>query len=212
MRCPSEPRELMWTDVDWETKRITVRSSKNERHNNRVRVMPLFPELEKYLSLAKAEASEGSEYVLPKLRNRKYNPATNMRRIVEKACGTCWDKVFQNCRSTRQTELDRIYPSHVVTSWLGNSEKVAEQYYLQVTDAHFNKAVQEDKPIDTDETIENQDQQPKQKAKQQASEMVGKPPQFKPQDIEKAGLCLALLTGAAESVIPDGFEPSIVCV
>ena len=34
-----------------------------------------------------------------------------------------------------------IYPSHVVVSWIGHSEKVARLHYLQTTDAHFEKAV-----------------------------------------------------------------------
>ena len=29
------------------------------------------------------------------------------------------------------------FPSHVVTTWLGNSVKVAEDFYLQTTDEHF---------------------------------------------------------------------------
>ena len=34
-----------------------------------------------------------------------------------------------------------IYPSHVVVSWIGHSEKVARKHYLQTTDAHFELAV-----------------------------------------------------------------------
>jgi hypothetical protein len=39
-------------------------------------------------------------------------------------------------RSTRQTELVASgFPSHVVCAWLGNSTDVANEHYLQVTDA-----------------------------------------------------------------------------
>ena len=48
--------------------------------------------------------------------------------------------MFQNLRASRQTELANEYPSHVVTAWLGNTEKVASKHYLQVTDAHFDPA------------------------------------------------------------------------
>mgnify|MGYP007037409822 CR=1 FL=1 len=34
-----------------------------------------------------------------------------------------------------------IYPAHVVCQWIGNSEAAARKHYLQVTDAHFEKAV-----------------------------------------------------------------------
>ena len=39
-----------------------------------------------------------------------------------------------------EAELMNQYPIHVVTAWLGNSPKVAMHHYLQVTDAHFEKA------------------------------------------------------------------------
>ena len=63
---------------------------------------------------------------------------------VEKACGKCWPKVFQNCQSTRQTELDKSFSSHTVTKWLGNSVQVARDFYLQVTDKDFDNAVEMD--------------------------------------------------------------------
>jgi hypothetical protein len=34
------------------------------------------------------------------------------------------------------------FPAHVVSAWIGNSVQVAVKHYLQVTDDHFNKAVQ----------------------------------------------------------------------
>ena len=37
-----------------------------------------------------------------------------------------------------------MFPSHVVTAWLGNSERIAEKHYLQVLDSHFDKAVSAD--------------------------------------------------------------------
>ena len=40
-------------------------------------------------------------------------------------------------RASRQTELETQYPLHVVCSWLGNSESVARDSYLLVTDSHF---------------------------------------------------------------------------
>ncbi len=142
MRTPSEPRELKWSDIDWENKRIVVTAPKTEHHGKGKRIMPLFPELEPYLAQALKEAEEGAEYVLPQLRDKAYNPATHMLRIVEKACGQAWPKIFQNCRSTRQTELQEDFPSHVVTKWLGNTDKVAEKYYLQVRDKHFKQALE----------------------------------------------------------------------
>jgi len=42
-------------------------------------------------------------------------------------------------RASRQTELQREFPIHVVCSWLGNSQQVAQQSYLLVTEDDFAK-------------------------------------------------------------------------
>ena len=33
------------------------------------------------------------------------------------------------------------FPEHVVVQWLGHSEKVSREHYLQVTDEHWRRAV-----------------------------------------------------------------------
>ena len=48
--------------------------------------------------------------------------------------------MFQNLRSTRETELAEQYPMHVICSWIGNTQAVAIEHYLQVTDEHFEQA------------------------------------------------------------------------
>ena len=45
-------------------------------------------------------------------------------------------------RSSRETELVETYPVHVVTAWLGNTASVAGKHYLQTTEEHLDKAVQ----------------------------------------------------------------------
>jgi hypothetical protein len=42
-------------------------------------------------------------------------------------------------RASRQTELQREFPLHVVCSWLGNSPRIAQQSYLLVTEDDFAK-------------------------------------------------------------------------
>ena len=53
-----------------------------------------------------------------------------------------WPKLFQNLRSTRETELADDFPMHVVCQWIGNSQTIAAKHYLQVTADHFSKALQ----------------------------------------------------------------------
>jgi hypothetical protein len=43
-------------------------------------------------------------------------------------------------RASRQTELQREFPLHVVCSSLGNTPRIAQQSYLLVTEDDFAKA------------------------------------------------------------------------
>ncbi len=66
----------------------------------------------------------------------------NVVKIIKQAGLKPWPKLFQNCRSSRETELAENYPVQVVCSWIGNSPQVAAKHYLQTTEDHFSKAVQ----------------------------------------------------------------------
>jgi hypothetical protein len=46
----------------------------------------------------------------------------------------------KNRDHSRQTELQREFPLHVVCSWLGNSPRIAQQSYLLVTEDDFARA------------------------------------------------------------------------
>ena len=127
--------------MDWQRGRITVTSPKTEHHaGGESRVIPIFPELRPYLEEAWEQAEPGTEWVLTRYRNTNVNLRTQLLRIIRRAGLTPWPKLFQNLRSTRQTELEESYPSHVVCAWLGNSESVARKHYLQVTDDHYQRA------------------------------------------------------------------------
>ena len=89
------------------------------------------------------QAEEGAEYVITNYRRANSNLRTHFQRIVTRAGVQPWPKLFHNLRATRQTELAEFLPGHVVCAWLGNTEDVAKAHYLQVTDAHFAKALQE---------------------------------------------------------------------
>lgn len=143
LRCPSEILPLTWDDVLWDRSRIIVRSPKTERYRGKgSRVIPMFPELVEPLSRAFAQAPEGAVHVVARYRDGNANLRTQFQRIIERAGITPWQKPFQNLRSTRETELMETYPAHVVVSWIGHSERVAQKHYLQLTDAHFERAVQ----------------------------------------------------------------------
>jgi integrase len=143
LRCPSEHLSLRWDDIDWQGSRIRVRSPKTEHHpGHESRVIPIFPELLPYLQDAHELAADGAEFVIAKRRDSATNLRTTMTKIIRRAGLEPWPKLFHNLRATRQTELEESFPSHVVCAWLGNSQEVARRHYLQVTEEHLQKAVQ----------------------------------------------------------------------
>lgn len=74
------------------------------------------------------------------MRSGKANLRTQMLRILKRARIAHWPKLFQNLRSSRETELMAVYPAHVVCAWLGTTPKVAMKHYLQVTEEDYRKA------------------------------------------------------------------------
>jgi integrase len=141
VRIPSEVLALRWGDVLWDQSKILIRASKTEHHvGKESRLIPLFPELKSFLLQAFAQAEEGAVYVITRYRCPSVNLRTQFLRILAKAGIEPWPKLFQNLRSSRQTELTETWPAHVVCAWIGNSEVVARDHYLQITDEHFIKA------------------------------------------------------------------------
>ena len=141
LRCPSEITPLKWSDIDWEAGKITVNCIKTEHHDGReIRVIPLFEELIGHLVAWRSKAPTELPWVIGRVRSNKTNLRTQLVRIIEEAGLKAWPKLFQNLRSTRETELMETFPAHVVCAWMGNTPKVAAKHYLQVTDEHFAKA------------------------------------------------------------------------
>jgi integrase len=145
LRTPSEVLAQKWVDVDWERERIRISSSKTELHTGKEsRLIPMFPELRPYLQAVWDEAEPGTEYVITRYRELNSNLRTGLERIIKRAGLTPWPKLFQNLRSTRETELTERFPMHVVCQWIGNSAAVAAKHYLQVTEEHYQQAVQQE--------------------------------------------------------------------
>lgn len=156
--------------MNWEAGRITIPSPKTEHHTGHAsRVIPIFPELRPYLNAA-WDLPGNNTYPITFYRDPKQNLRTQFERIIQKAGLQPWPKLFQNLRSSRETELAERFPIQVVVSWMGNSEPVAKKHYLQVTEDHFTKALNE--PCSA-----------LQKALQQAPESAREASQAKPADL-----------------------------
>jgi integrase len=156
LRTPSETFALTLDCVDWELGRIRIPSPKTEYHAGReARTIPLFPELRPYLEYAFDNAEPGSTYFISRHRLASSNLRTQLQRIMNRAGVDPWPRLFQNMRASRETELCRKHPLHVVTSWIGNSAPIAARHYLQVTDLDFAAALERDAPM-----TQNPTQQP----------------------------------------------------
>ncbi len=144
LRCPSEHLGLRWGDIDWERNRMQVTSPKTARYaNGKSRIVPLFPELRRRLEEVWEQAEPGNEFVITRYRDTNANLRTQLLRIIARAGQQPWPRLFHNLRATRQTELSERFPGHVVCDWMGNSQRVADRHYLQTTDSHFEKALDE---------------------------------------------------------------------
>ena len=136
---------LTWADIDWARLKMAVHSPKTEHHQGKdMRIVPIYPELLPYLQEGFEQAAEASVYVITRYRKKNSNLRTSFERIICKAQLKPWPKLFQNLRSSRETELTQKFPLHVVCAWMGNSQLVAAKHYLQVTDDHFQMAVGRD--------------------------------------------------------------------
>ena len=116
---------------------------KTEHHEGGAsRIVPIFPELYPHLYQAFEQADEGAEFCITRYRDPAVNLRAQLLRIIRGAGLQQWPKLWQNLRSTRETELADRFPAHVASAWIGNSVAVAVKHYLQVTDDHFTEALQ----------------------------------------------------------------------
>ena len=151
LRTPSETLSIRWDDIDWQMNRMSIPEPKVAHHQGRgIRSCPIFPELRTILDEAFEIFGEESEYVvaMPGYRAaantemgwKNSNLRTAFMRLLRRAGVPAWPRLFHSMRASRQTELQREFPIHVVCSWLGNSPQVAQQSYLLVTEDDFVRA------------------------------------------------------------------------
>lgn len=125
---------------------------KVEHHEGRgVRTCPLFKELRTVLEEAFEVFGGTSEFVVDADEYRQAaqtdagwknaNLRTQFMKLLTKAGVSPWPRLFHSMRASRQTELQEEFPTHVVCSWIGNSEAIAKESYLLVTEDHFLKAI-----------------------------------------------------------------------
>jgi integrase len=137
-RVPSELSELTWNDIDFAARMITLRSPKTRHHGGEhvMRTVPLFPELMPYLQALADEVGPGidvplSALVFPMAADPTNNLRTRFSKYIIRAGLQPWEKLFQNMRSSRVTELLAQFPATDVCRWMGHSPSVAARFYAQ---------------------------------------------------------------------------------
>ncbi|MFV0442466.1 MAG: hypothetical protein ACK5Q5_02725 [Planctomycetaceae bacterium] len=132
---------MRWENVDLPGGKITVDSPKTEHmEGHEYRVVPIPAELRPYLEQAWDRAPEKAEWVVATWRGRGKNFRTRLLRAIRRAGLKPWPRLFHNLRSSCQTDMEQVFPNYVVCKWLGNTERVAREHYLQVTEEHFQRA------------------------------------------------------------------------
>ena len=66
-------------------------------------------------------------------------------RLAIRAGIELWEKPFQNCRSSRDTELRKMFPEYLVNRWIGHTQQVAEAHYTQTLPSDFTDAYNTEK-------------------------------------------------------------------
>jgi hypothetical protein len=99
--------------------------------------------LQSYVSYARWSEVRLTAYRVAALTERGWanaNLRTNFTKILGRIGVKEWNRLFHSMQASCQTDLEKKHPTHVVCAWLGNSEKVAKENYLLVTESDFEAA------------------------------------------------------------------------
>ena len=145
LRCPSELTNLMWSDVNWDSKTLRVESPKTKRHGKSERTIPIFAILHQELAKHHEEVGESAEYVIdnPSLRKTGASLATRFNAIAKNAGVGTIPRPFPNMRMSCANDMARIpgITTKNLTDWMGHDIKTALKHYQRTTQADFMKAL-----------------------------------------------------------------------
>ena len=143
MRCPTEVVAARFSDIDWKGNRMDVHCVKTAGHEGRdIRQIPLFPELRDVLQKAWELAPKGEDRIVTRYTRDDQNLRTTFEKVIKRAGLKPWPRLFQNMRASRENELiDQGVRADVAASWMGHSPKTQEKSYLNVSDHHFDEAL-----------------------------------------------------------------------
>ena len=127
---------IRWDDIDLDERVVIVRSSKTGN-----RKMPLFTNPLEALERVPEEQRTG-RILSNWSENNQATPRRVMLKALEAAKVEPWEKLFQNMRSSRVTELlTKGLPVKDVAEYAGQSPDVLWRHYASVQKEVFNRAL-----------------------------------------------------------------------
>jgi integrase len=155
IRCPIDLCGLRWSEINWQGKWFWVHSAKTEHYVGKdKRQVPLFPETERCFQEFYDTLPEGCDDLIfpeksdiPPTISPKKSLSSWIHKVANRAGVELWQKPFQNCRSSRDTELRKIFPEYLVNRWIGHTQQVAEAHYTQTLPSDFIDAYNAEKTV-----------------------------------------------------------------
>lgn len=154
LRCSSEVLSLRWSDIQFDTGKMTVTSPKTAHlPGKEYRVVPIFARLRPYLEEAFELAPAGAEYVVSGTMADNYrataegargwvsvNLRTQMQRLTRRAGLTSWPCLFNTLRASASTDIREEFGETAESHWVGHSPAIARRHYSRVPDVLFQAA------------------------------------------------------------------------
>ena len=142
-----EARTLPWSDrvrdhrgeyrtvgIDWDTKRLHIVSTKNQRY----RVVPMVPGLESMLLESFGQAADGAGSITGL---SPHNLTRKAQEFTRAAGLEPWPKFYQSMRVSRENDWKLAgFAEATYAKWLGHSVTVSRQHYVSPTESEFAAA------------------------------------------------------------------------
>lgn len=127
---------LTYKDVLWDDGKLLVRSTKTQHNEGcEIRFTPI-RDVRYHLEDARqtAESTAPDSALITRFSRSNSNLDKPFREIIESAGMRPWDKLFQNLRSSCETQwLKEGARADLVANWIGHSVKVQRKNYVQET-------------------------------------------------------------------------------
>jgi integrase len=141
LRSRSELAAIRWEDIHWDDNTFTVPKVKTK-----ARTVPIFGDFRPLLEAYHRQVIGPDMQTIATGRIFPHCPsqtqlARKLNQTIAKAGMQPWPRPYMNLRSSCETYLIRQgFDLTTVTTWLGNSPRIAQQHYLQVTPGDIAKA------------------------------------------------------------------------